>query len=144
VEIGLALSASSLATLKPLFRRLKILASTRRTERSETKHTTQGSTLPSRKMAALSLGFGSSSRIFTPVEEEGLVNQDGWPIVPGEKAGDIEMGNLGDDARLNKKVASVSVKNVDGFGKSVPVNFSLRHPPPVRPPPLHIRSFMDI
>lgn len=73
VEIGLALIASSLATLKPLFRKFKILDGTTRANTSgvtpANKDTTRSSTLHSRKRSIMSLGRGAP-RDFGQIAED--------------------------------------------------------------------------
>jgi len=91
VEISLGLSASSLATLKPLFRKFKILASTKIATPSQSE-----SALHSRKQNTLSIVENSySSRAF--IENEGRKKQADW----NEKGAylDIEMGNLRESQR---------------------------------------------
>ena len=84
VEIGLGLSASSLATLKPLFRKLKVLASTTNTRAAQNSNRN----LQSRKSA---FGVGKSafsSRSFTALGHE---EEKGW----GEKKDvDVELGQM--------------------------------------------------
>jgi hypothetical protein len=73
VEIGLALIASSLATLKPLFRKLNMLDTTARGNTSVTaginKDTARSSTPHSRKRSIMSLGRGAP-RDFGEIEED--------------------------------------------------------------------------
>jgi len=88
VEISLGLSASSLATLKPLFRKFKIIAVTKISGASQGE-----SALHSRKKSTFSVVESAfSSRAFTEIEEGN--KRAGW----NEKRADadIELGNLGE------------------------------------------------
>lgn len=73
VEIGLALIASSLATLKPLFRKFNMLDGTKREDNSgvtpANKDTVRSSALHSRKRSIMSLGRGVP-RDFGEIEED--------------------------------------------------------------------------
>ncbi|KAH6671204.1 cation-transporting ATPase 4 [Halenospora varia] len=155
VEIGLGLAASSLATLKPLFRRLKILTTTRNASAS-IKQTGQSSTLHSRKLSTLSLKLQGRSKNFTEIGdclggESGIVKTTAWSVRPGEReAKDLEMGvmiGVGIEMGRNESVTSlhtVTGEDRDVAGRVEHFNYSLRRPQQshVRSQS-HIRSYYD-
>jgi len=119
VEISLGLSASSLATLKPLFRKLKILAFT-------TKNMTpsQGeSALHSRKKSNFGTAeSGFSSRNFTQLEEGN--KRTGWSDKGADA--DLELGNLGQSQQSTSTLIPSPIEAPYGNLRS-----------PTFPPPSH-------
>lgn len=107
VEIGLALAASSLVTLKPLLRKLKILASTTSNERIAeigAKEMVGTSTVCSRKLSTLSLRHASKS--FVKIEEG---TSKSWPL-PEEKSVDVEVDVLRSKVHLPKNGSTTNLK----------------------------------
>ncbi|CZR56511.1 uncharacterized protein PAC_06400 [Phialocephala subalpina] len=142
VEIGLGLSASSLATLKPLFRKLKILASTQRSRSaSNVKQGTQRSTLHSRMISTLSIRLGSNAKSFREIEEENASmgsKPDTWPFTPGEKFEDVELAAFGNKTEIVKNESMVSRHDDTGEIVNRVRQFSFSNPRP--PPPIHPSS----
>ncbi|KAH8657417.1 hypothetical protein BGZ60DRAFT_567181 [Tricladium varicosporioides] len=155
VEIGLGFAASSLATLKPLFRKLKILTTSRNATTS-LKQTGQSSTLHSRKLSTMSLKLQNRSRNFTELAdsqegESGIVKTTHWSVRPeGGTAKDLEMGimvGVGIEMGRNESVTTlhtITGEDRDVAGRVEHFNYRLGRPQQshVRSQS-HIRSYYD-
>ncbi|KAF4631002.1 hypothetical protein G7Y89_g7135 [Cudoniella acicularis] len=132
VELALGLSASSFATLKPLFRKLKILAVTTRTG-TGVKQTGRNSALHSRKLSTMSLPFCSNNFEEIGDEASGGSKNTAWPPTPSDKDDDLEMGIFEDKSRMERHQSTTSLnsptsEDLDVVERVEHFKFSLRRP----------------
>jgi hypothetical protein len=103
VEIGLAMIASSLATLKPLFRKFNMLDATQgNTSAAAGATTSKGSTLHSRKRSIMSLGRA-------PTRDFGEIVEDERELVV------LEIGSKAHLKRISEEDGNLKMGSRDGL-----------------------------